>query len=610
MRIACIHIPQYALQCATRLDPSLRGAAIAMVDGGDSLRPAHRSGVVVAGVLSVPVVVACSRAAWALGVRLGMTATAARSVAPEVSVVTVESASERETVRAIADSVLGLTPIVDVGGRVGAGGAHLAMYAEVPQKTRGITFGERVIERLSQLGLTGRVGIADDRFTAWVAAAYGAGARAQRTGEAAHPSATETAAEAANQAAVTLVPRGGSAAFLAPRPLSLLAISVEVQHMLEALGVRTLGEFAALPAPSVARPLDADYRALARGESGSHLRVYTPEAAIREELVVANNVLDASDALSGPSALSQLARRIALRLGGRVRAASRVELAAITSAGTTTITPDLAATGVAAASAQAELPSYIEPAAPAALSEAEELARAFAPILEIAATASPNAPWRLRATVIGEAITTMNDHGLAVTTELAMPIRTFEPIVIGRDVREIDREVAAHELGRAARDQAAVVSSRSAVAANISHGSVSMVAVAGSGSVSTASAVASTVQAASTMSVTSGFASSGSHEARAPRTSRVANANTSSHGGEHVSGEVANSNHHGASHVRSAVHADPLAIVLSTAGSLFALSAPGQSDRAAREHRRTRRGKQRRTRSMTAPVQARLFDRR
>ena len=600
MRIACIHIPQYALQCATRLDPSLRGAAIAMVDGGDSLRPAQRPGVVATGVLHVPVVVACSRAAWAQGVRLGVTATAARSVAPDVSIVAVESAGERETVRAIADSVLGLTSIVDVGGRVGAGGAHLAMYAEVPQKTRGNTFGERVIERLSQLGLTGRVGIADDRFTAWVAAAYGTDAREPRTND---------------EVSVTMVPRGGSAAFLAPRPLALLAISTEVQHMLEALGVRTLGEFASLPAPSVSRPLEADYRALARGESGAYLRAYAPEAAIREELVVANNVLDASDSLSGPTAISQLARRIALRLGGRARAASRVELSVITGSGTTTITPDLAAFRDfghrAAASARADLPSYIEPAATPALVEAEDLARAFTPILEIAATASPSVAWRLRATVVGESVSAMNEQDLAVTTEFSMPVRTFEPIVVGRDARDL----LAQKLDR----QATLVTSSSAAAANISHGTVSMVAVAGSGSISTASAVASTLHAASAMSVISAITSVTAgksvpsqilaSEPRTPRTSRVANANASS-GAEHVSGDVANSNHYGASHVSSAMQADPLAVVLSTSGSLFALSAPGQSDHSAREHRRTRRGKQRRTRSMTAPVQARLFDRR
>src|SRR3569832_1434390 len=253
MRIACLHIPQYALQCATRVDPSLRGpaagagAAIAMVDAqGPSPRIAAGS-----GPLHAPVVVACSRAAWALGVRLGMTATAARSISSEISVVAVDAAAEREAVRAIADALLALTPVVDLGGRVGAGGAHLAMYAEVPQKMRGHTFGERALERLAELGLTGRIGIADDRFTAWVAAAYGADAPAH-----------SAEARAQDHGIVTMVPRGGSAAFLAPRPLSLLAISPEVQHMLEALGVRTLGEFAALPAPSVARPLEADYRAL------------------------------------------------------------------------------------------------------------------------------------------------------------------------------------------------------------------------------------------------------------------------------------------------------------------------------------------------------------
>src|SRR5512132_341458 len=213
MRIACIHIPQFALQSATRVDPALRGAAVAVVSGVEPGREA-------AGVLHAPIVLACSRAAWAEGVRIGMTATAARSQSPDIKIVTADSASDRETVRAIGDALLGVAATVDLGGRVGMGGAHLAMYAEVPAKTRGAAFGERLLEVLDDLGLTGRIGIADDRFTAWVAAAHGG-----------H-----------EDAGVIAVPRGGSAAFLAPRPLSLLAISPEVQHMLEALGVRTLGE--------------------------------------------------------------------------------------------------------------------------------------------------------------------------------------------------------------------------------------------------------------------------------------------------------------------------------------------------------------------------------
>src|SRR5215211_2497417 len=104
MRIACLHVPQFALQTLTRVDPSLRGAAVAVVSvpltapPGGGGRPA----------LYAPVVQACSKAAWALGVRLGMTATAANSVASAsggaLRVVPADAALERETVRAIADA--------------------------------------------------------------------------------------------------------------------------------------------------------------------------------------------------------------------------------------------------------------------------------------------------------------------------------------------------------------------------------------------------------------------------------------------------------------------------------------------------------------------------
>jgi protein ImuB len=226
MRIACIHLPQLSLQCVTRIEPSLRSSALVVVGQGEGK-----------SVLTAPIVVACSRAAWALGVRVGMTATAARAASPDVRVVHADPAVERETIRAVADALLAVTPVIDLGGRIG--GAHLAMYVEVPAKTRGTAFGERVVELLAELGLTARVGIADDRFTAWVAAA-------------------DHTQQRADDRAVVSVPRGGSAAFLAPRPLSLLAIAPEVQHVLEALGVATLGEFAALPAPSVARPIERD----------------------------------------------------------------------------------------------------------------------------------------------------------------------------------------------------------------------------------------------------------------------------------------------------------------------------------------------------------------
>jgi protein ImuB len=356
MRIACVHVPQVALQSLGRSDPSLRGAAVAVVGAG--LEPA--TGVQASVALHSPIVLACSRAAWMLGVRLGMTATAARFVSPEVRVVAADGALERETVRGIADALLGVSAVVDTGGRIGASGAHLAMYCEVPSqkkgKTRGAAFGGRLLEVLDRLGLAGRIGIADDRFTAWVAAAHGAevgGAREDR--------------------GVVSVPRGGSAAFLAPRSLSLLAITPEVQHMLEALGVRTLGEFAALPAPSLSRPLEADYQALARGDSGSALRPYAPDAPIREELVVRQE----GSLFGGAAAVATLAERLALRLAGRGRGASRLELTILGERG-----------------------ERVVPLTAGAASSADALTELLAPHIGEA----PGAVSRLRVVVAGEAI--------------------------------------------------------------------------------------------------------------------------------------------------------------------------------------------------------------
>jgi impB/mucB/samB family len=367
MRIACVHVPQFALQCVTRIDPSLRGAAIAVVGAG--LDPG--AGMVTRAALHSPVVMACSRAAWALGVRVGMTAPAARNASPEVRVVSADAQLERDTLRAIADTLLGASPVVDLGGRVGPGGAHLAMYCEVPSRTRGGVFGERLLDRLSAMGVSCRVGIADDRFTAWVAASSPVDARDGRP----------------EDGAVVTVPRGGSAAFLAPRPLSLLAISPEVQHMLEALGVRTLGEFAALPAPSVARPVEADYQALARGDSGNVLRPYAPDLAIREHATIGpggalgGSAGSSAGALSGPAAIAMLAHRIELRLTGRGRGAARLELTVGNESGERTIAISPGHDG-------------------RVLETAEDLAESIGDALG----GDLGSAWRLRVVVVGEAL--------------------------------------------------------------------------------------------------------------------------------------------------------------------------------------------------------------
>jgi hypothetical protein len=391
MRIACIHVPQLSLQCATRVDPALRGAAVAVV----GVRPD-------AGKAQAPQVLACSRAAFLLGVRVGTLAPAARIEG--VQVVAANAQLEREAVRSIADTLLALTPVVDVGGRVGVGGAHLAMYCEVPSKTRGSSFGERVLRQLELLGITGRIGIADDRFTAWVAA-------------------SDHHAVSTDEPNVLSVPRGGSAAFLSPRPLQLLSIGSEVQHMLEALGVTTLGAFAALPAPSVSRPFEADFQALARGEGGQTLRPYAPEAPIREDVNI-NPSAATGHGFSLSSAVATLAERVAARLEGRGRGAARLELA-VTGPEGERIVPIVP---VASARVRTSLEAMLVPVGgeQKLLSSSESLADAITTALS-----GDEHVWRLRLSVIGEAIAGEEPVSDLAETEAPGIIDTLSVVLSG-----------------------------------------------------------------------------------------------------------------------------------------------------------------------------------
>jgi len=307
MRIACLHLPAFPLQVVLRAERHRRGDAVAVVG------PGSRATV-------FPVITACSRAARAAGVSVGMAAATAR-LAPDVAIVSADPAGERAALLAIAEALRSLSPRVDLGASTGP---HHAIFCEVPARTRGAAFGARVHELCEVMGVSGRVGIADDRFTAQVAASWSG---------------------ADDGSGTVSVPRGGSAAFLAPLPLSLLAISNEVRHMLETLGVHTLGEFAALPPPSVARPVDADWQSLARGDGGAPLRAFTPAGTIRERVAIAPG--------GGLGvAVGVLAARLAARLRGRDAVAAAIDLVV-----------------------DGEAPMTLAPAAP--LTEAAELADAI-----------------------------------------------------------------------------------------------------------------------------------------------------------------------------------------------------------------------------------------
>jgi hypothetical protein len=273
MRIACLYLPSFPLQVHVRQAPHLVGAPVVVADSG----------------LQGSTVVACSRGAWEEGVRPGMATATARAIVPALSVLSAGPEVYEDALAAVVDSAMSLCEAVDLGSPAERVGTHRVLYLQVPARMRGDAFGQRLLAQLARQGFRGRVGVADDRFTAHVAAVT-----VTRPGGLSRLDDAERSP--VFHQSCTTVPRGGSAAFLAPLPLSFLPIDSEVQGMLQTCGVKTLGDFAALPPPSVSRGWSGvDFRALARGQGPSVVRGMS-RAAILHRKVVEHVVLSPAPA--------------------------------------------------------------------------------------------------------------------------------------------------------------------------------------------------------------------------------------------------------------------------------------------------------------------------
>jgi protein ImuB len=296
MRVACLYLPSFPLQTLIRRAPHLAARPLAIASDGCSPR-----------LLSV------SRAAFDAGIRPGMSPAQARGLAPELIVRAEQSLSVSAALDALAESLMVVSPAVDVGD--GSTHPHKAIFVEVPSGSRGATFGDKLLAATKRHGMQARVGIADDRFTAWVAAAV-----------------PDQFSPGENQLlrfsqSCTTVPRGGSAVFLAPLPLSILPLDDHLRQILASLKIRTVGDFAALPPPTIARrharwtSTGVDVHELARGASSAALSRFRPQDNVVELLELEDHATDVE-----PIAfvLHPVADRIADRLRGRRRAASGI----------------------------------------------------------------------------------------------------------------------------------------------------------------------------------------------------------------------------------------------------------------------------------------------
>lgn len=192
---------------------------------------AVREGLAPAGaalaVISANRVIACSAAARAEGVRAGQRRREAQSLCPALQIVPFDEGRDHRLFAPLIDIVEGLVAGVQVV-RPGL----IALAARGPARYYGG-------EKAAALALRGalapeaddvRIGIADGPFAAELAA--------------------RTAATTAAEQGLRIVPAAASGPFLAPFSVTTLG-DPGLATLLGRLGVRTLGDFAALPATAV-----------------------------------------------------------------------------------------------------------------------------------------------------------------------------------------------------------------------------------------------------------------------------------------------------------------------------------------------------------------------
>jgi nucleotidyltransferase/DNA polymerase involved in DNA repair len=245
--IACLLIPGFELRAALRGKPRLAlvPAALAPLPGTESLIG--------------PVTAAAELAGVQPGMRLGEAlATSPRLVLVEQDPAAVEREWEG-VLRRLEDSGFAVDP--EEPGRV---------YFE----TKGV-------ERLY-----GGLEAALERALASVGAAWD-----PRAGAAQRRFAALAAASVARPGQALVVSAGNEEGFLAPLPLSLLPLTTdryaELEGLLNGLGVRRLGELAALPGGAVAERLGREGRqawSLARGGESSRVRGRRAAAELAEAL--------------------------------------------------------------------------------------------------------------------------------------------------------------------------------------------------------------------------------------------------------------------------------------------------------------------------------------
>ncbi|MGE5287108.1 MAG: DNA polymerase Y family protein [Micromonosporaceae bacterium] len=249
-----------------------------------------------AAVVAAGRVVACSAAARAAGVRRMQRVRDAQRHCPSLVVRTRDADAETRAFEPVVTAVEDFCPRVEV---VRAGVCAIGTRGPARYFGGEEALAEKITHAVAGQGFTCRAGIADGLFAARLAARAG-------------------------QAGV-VVPRGGTPRFLAPHPVWLLE-DQELAGLLSRLGIRTLGDFAALSAKDVIARFGADGEGahrLARGLDPRPLAPRVPSADLAAEMEFDPPELRAEPVVFAGKALAD---RLHKNLAGRGLACVRVEI--------------------------------------------------------------------------------------------------------------------------------------------------------------------------------------------------------------------------------------------------------------------------------------------
>jgi nucleotidyltransferase/DNA polymerase involved in DNA repair len=281
VRVACVLIPRFALAIELLMRLELRGRPVVL--GG---APEERK-----------VVVECSPEAERAGVRRDMSLREALVRCRDAVFLEARPHMYIAAFEQMLNAVEQISPVVE-DGAPGCAFLELTGLPESGSPAAEMRLAQTIQRGVKQaVGLTARVGIADTRFAAWVAAA---------THRVAEHRDRVTKDHSVIAPRVQIVPPGRSAAFLTSLPAHRLPVSDEFRRRLRWLGMRSAGELAVLPRAALAAqfgPEGAMAWDLMHGMGDGRLVPRSPSPELSASIEFSQPVIEAPAILAAASHL-------------------------------------------------------------------------------------------------------------------------------------------------------------------------------------------------------------------------------------------------------------------------------------------------------------------